>query len=97
MGGVVCIPLRKSHRDAAGVNGGDVVEVRIELDTDVRRVDPPADLESALKELPDGWSRWQKLSYTHQREFVEAIEGAKKPETRQRRIAQALAKVGKKV
>ncbi|HKQ73067.1 MAG TPA: YdeI/OmpD-associated family protein [Blastocatellia bacterium] len=30
--------------------------------------------------------RWRELSFTHQREHVEEIEGAKKPETRARRI-----------
>lgn len=38
--------------------------------------------------------RWKALSYTHQREHVEAIEEAKKPETRARRIAAAVAMVG---
>jgi hypothetical protein len=94
MGGIVCIPLRKSNRDAAGVEGGDTVAVKIELDADERRVEPPADLIAALKDSPDGWSRWQGLSYTHQRELVEAIESAKKPETRERRIAGALEKIG---
>ncbi|HKY36316.1 MAG TPA: YdeI/OmpD-associated family protein [Polyangiaceae bacterium] len=34
--------------------------------------------------------RFEALSYSHQREHVEAIEGGKKPETRQRRIAGAV-------
>jgi hypothetical protein len=40
----------------------------------------------ALKAKPPAWDRWCELSYTHQREHVEAIEEAKKPETRSRRI-----------
>ncbi|HEY3004739.1 MAG TPA: YdeI/OmpD-associated family protein, partial [Kribbellaceae bacterium] len=39
---------------------------------------------------PPAWERWQELSYTHQREHVEAIEEAKKPETRARRIEGAV-------
>lgn len=93
MGGPPCIPLRKSNREAAGVDGGDTVEVRLELDTEPREVAPPADLVKALKAMPPAWERWQDLSYSHQREHVEAIEGAKKPETRARRIERAIAMV----
>ena len=52
---------------------------------------PPADLVKALKATPPAWTNWQALSFSHQREHVEAIEEAKKPETRARRIAAAVA------
>ena len=94
MGGPPCIGLRRSHREAAGVDGGDTVEVRVELDTELRTVKPPADLVKALKSAPSAWERWQALSYTHQREHVEAIEEAKAPETRARRIQRAVDAVG---
>jgi len=90
MGGPACIPLRKSHREAAGLVGGEAIEVRLDLDTDKREVTLPADLKRALKTIPRGIDRWRALSYTHQREHVEAIEGAKKPETRSRRVANAI-------
>jgi len=93
MGGPACIPLRKSNREAAGLEGGETVEIRLDLDTEVREVTPPADLVSALKGVPGAWDRWQKLSYTHQREHADAIEDAKKPETRARRIAAAVTMV----
>ena len=93
MGGPACIPLRKSNREAAGLEGGETIDVRLDLDTDVREVTPPADLVKALKGAPGAWDRWQKLSYTHQREHAEAIEEAKKPETRARRIAAAVTTV----
>ena len=86
MGGPPCIPLRKSNREAAGLEGGETIEVRLELDTERREVTPPADFVKALKAAPLVWERWRELSYSHQREHVEAIEGAKKPETRARRI-----------
>jgi hypothetical protein len=86
MGGPPCIPLRKSHREAAGLNGGETLEIRLDLDTDPREIEPPADFVKALKGAPRAWERWQALSYSHQREHVEAIEEAKKPETRARRI-----------
>ena len=94
MGGQTCIPLRKSNREAAGLEGGETVEVRLDLDTEKREVQPPADLLKALKAAPPAWERWQELPFTHQREYAEAVEGAKKPETRARRIADAVKKIG---
>ena len=89
MGGPPCIPLRKSHREAAGLEGGETIDVRLDLDTEARVVTPPADLVKALK-ASSAWDRWGDLSFTHQREHVEAIEDAKKPETRARRIERAV-------
>jgi hypothetical protein len=90
MGGPACIPLRRSNRDAAGLSAGQAVEVRIDLDTAPRVVTPPADLVKALKAVPGAWDGWRALSFTHQREHVEAIAAAKKPETRSRRIGNAV-------
>jgi hypothetical protein len=90
MGGTTCIPLRKSNREAAGLEGNENVEVRLDLDTDKREVKPPADFVKALKAAPPAWERWQELPFTHQREHVEALEGAKKPETRARRLESAV-------
>ena len=91
MGGTVCVPLRRSNREAAGLEGGETITVERELDTGVRKVAPPRDLVAALRATPPAWDRWRELSFTHQREHVEAIEGAKRPETRARRIANAVA------
>jgi hypothetical protein len=93
MGGPACIGLRREHRAAAGLSGGETVAVTVALDTAPRTIDAPADLLRALKAAPGALDRWQALSYTHQREHVEAIDDAKKPETRARRIAAAVAMV----
>ena len=87
MGGKTFIPLRKSNREAAAVEAGERVEVKISADTEPRVVEVPADLAEALKAKPALWERWSELSYTKQRECVESVLGAKKPETRARRIA----------
>ncbi len=91
MGGTVFVPLRRSNREAAGLEGGETMTVELELDTSPREIAPPADLVAALRAAPPAWQRWRELSFTHQREHVEAIEGAKRPETRARRIANAVA------
>lgn len=93
MGGPPCVPLRRSHREAAGLNGDETLDVRIELDTAPRTVTPPADFRRALKATPHAWERWRALSYSHQREHVEAIESARKAETRARRITAAVERL----
>jgi hypothetical protein len=90
MGGTTRIPLRKSHREAAGLAGNEQVTVKIALDTGAREVEVPAELAKAFKAHRAAAKRWETLSYSHRREHVEAIVGAKKPETRARRIANAL-------
>ena len=90
MGGPPCIPLRKSNREAAGLEGNETLQIHLELDTEKREVTPPRDLIAALKATRSALEQWRALSYSHQREHVEAIEGAKKPETRARRIDAAV-------
>ena len=90
MGGPPFIPLRRSNREAAGLEGNETLEVRLDLDTEKREVKPPADFAKALKAAPPAWDRWQEMSYTHQREYVEALADAKKPETRARRLESAV-------
>ncbi len=94
MGGSLWIPLRRSNREAAGLAGDETVTVTLELDTEPREVTLPSDLATALQATAPAWERWQELSYSHQREHVEAIEAAKRPETRARRIASAVAMIG---
>jgi TfoX/Sxy family transcriptional regulator of competence genes len=91
MGGRMFIPLRASHRQAAGVEGDEKLKIRVELDTGERTVSLPPDLRKALAASKGALERWEGLSHTHQREHVEAVEGARKPETRVRRINAALA------
>jgi uncharacterized protein YdeI (YjbR/CyaY-like superfamily) len=62
-------------------------------DADRRDIKPPADFVKALKAAPPAWEQWQDLSYSHQREHVEAIQEAKKPETRARRIDWAIRQI----
>jgi hypothetical protein len=93
MGGF-CIPLRKSNREAAGLEGGETLDVRLELDEEKREVQPPADFVKALRAAPPAWDRWQEMAFTHQREYVEALEQAKKPETRARRMESAVKAIG---
>lgn len=93
MGNGPCIPLRRSNREAAGLEGNESLDITLEADLEPRVVKAPVDLTKALCAKPGALERWKKLSYSHQREHVEAIESAKQPETRARRIAAAVAMV----
>jgi hypothetical protein len=93
MGEGPCVPLRRSNREAAGLEGGETLPVTLELDGEERTVAPPRDLVAALKAAPPAWERWNELSYSHRREHVEAVMQAVKPETRARRIERAVAEL----
>jgi hypothetical protein len=93
MGGRFIMVVNRETRAGAGVKGGDTINVSLERDTEPRIMEPPADLARALKSDKDAASAWDKLSYTHKKEFARAIETAKKPETRRRRIEKAVAEL----
>jgi len=89
-GGVYLLPLSGENRTAAGVVAGDEVDVDIELDDQPREVTVPDDLAAALAGDDAARAEFERLPYSHRQRHVLAIEGAKAPETRQRRVAKAL-------
>lgn len=90
MGGRYLLGLSIANREAAGVSAGDRVEVEVELDTEPRTISEPDDFAEALNADPAARAAYDRLSYTHRRETVLAIESAKRPETRRQRIEKAL-------
>ena len=90
MSGETFVPLRRSHRDAAGIRAGDIVPVTLTLDLAPREVAVPDDLAAALT-TTGLWEEWHARSVTHRREQAEAVESARRPDTRARRIAAAIA------
>ncbi|ADB34831.1 Domain of unknown function DUF1905 [Kribbella flavida DSM 17836] len=90
MGGRYLVGVSAEHRAAAGVAGGDEVEVELELDTAPRQVAVPADFAAALDARPEARQFFDGLSYSQRRWFVLGIEEAKKPETRRARIEKAV-------
>ncbi|MDZ4160174.1 MAG: YdeI/OmpD-associated family protein [Anaerolineaceae bacterium] len=89
-GGVHYLAVTQKQRQKLGVAAGDRLRVVIERYTEPRIVIPPPDLETALAANPSVRAAWEKLSYSHQREHVNFIEEAKKPETRARRITRTV-------
>src|SRR5829696_3733800 len=85
-GGEFMLGVSAEHRAAAGVQASDQVEIDLELDTAPREVAVPADFAAALDADADTRQRFDRLSYSHRLQHVNAIEQAKTAETRQRRI-----------
>lgn len=83
--------LSNANRQAADVAIGEEVEVALELDTEPRVVVEPPDFARALDDDPVARAAYDDLAHGRKREHVRAIESAKKPETRRRRIEKALA------
>jgi hypothetical protein len=91
MGGEFLLGLSRQVREAAGVQAGDTAQLRLELDTKPREVEVPEALEAALAADPTARAAYDRLAYTHRKEFARWIAEAKKDETRERRVAQAIA------
>lgn len=82
--------LSKEVRATASVDAGDEVEVRLELDKAQRTVQPPPALADALAGDARASAAYERLAYTHRKEFARWIEEAKRVQTRERRVAKAL-------
>ncbi len=79
----------KSVREQIGKGPGDVVEVTIEKDESERRVEVPAEFEKLLKK-EKVWAGFEKLSYSHKKEYVRWVTEAKREETRAARLAKSV-------
>ena len=80
--------LLKQIRRAIDKTVGDTVRVTLSRDVAERKMEAPADLAAQLATNPKAAAYFAKLAYTHQREYVRWLEGAKKPETRTRRLGE---------
>lgn len=90
MGGLNMIGISAANRDLTGTAAGDTVEVDLELDTQPRIIDVPADLAAALDAEPDAKTFYETLSYSSQRRYVEPLADSKTAETRTRRITKVV-------
>lgn len=91
MGGQYMIGISKERRKLAGVEGGEMITVTLELDTAPRVMEVPPDLAKALSKDKAAKAHFATLSYSNQRRHIDPINEAKSPETRERRIAKSVA------
>ena len=90
-GGKYMLGIPKVFREAAGIKAGDNIVVTLERDVDERTVTVPSDLAKELKKDRALKDAWDKLSFTIRKENARALEEAKQPETRERRLQKTLA------
>lgn len=88
--GTHSMAVNKELQNGATAGPGDLVAVVMEADTDDRVVVVPDDLAAALGKSDPAKGAFDALAYSHKKEYVDWIEDAKKPETRQRRILKAV-------
>jgi hypothetical protein len=81
--------ILKNIREQIGKGPGDLVDVTVEKDETERTVEVPPDFEKLLKK-EKVWAAFDKLSYTHQKEYVRWIIGAKREETRANRLVKSV-------
>ena len=82
--------IRKEIREQIGKTFGDDVTIIVETDTEPRVIEIPAVLKKAFRTDKEAKTFFEKLSYTHQKEYVTWIDEAKREETRQNRIAKTV-------
>jgi uncharacterized protein YdeI (YjbR/CyaY-like superfamily) len=90
MRGEFLLGLSKANREAAGIRAGDEITLELELDSAPREVDVPESLAAALAVDSTAQRAFDKLAFTHRKEFARWIEEAKREETRERRVIKAI-------
>jgi hypothetical protein len=87
--GVHILGVSKDILAGAGADPGDTVQVELAFDDTPRTVAVPADLEAALAKSLAVSGSFAALSYSHKKEYVDWVDSAQKPETRQKCIGKA--------
>ena len=90
MGDRLLVGVSAEIRSITGVKGNETHEVELALDDQPRVVQAPGDLQAALDADPVALAAWNRLAPSHKKAHVTAIEGAKTPETRLRRVQKAI-------
>ncbi|HEX3682461.1 MAG TPA: YdeI/OmpD-associated family protein [Bryobacteraceae bacterium] len=83
------LPMLKAIREETGKGVGDTVSVELWKDEEERAVEAPAPFQAAMKKA-GVLAAFERLSYTHRREYCRWITEAKKEETRARRLEKAV-------
>ncbi len=83
------LPILKAIREQIGKGPGDTVEVALWKDDAPRTLEVPSQFEEAMRK--GGVTQlFDRLSYTHRKEYCRWITEAKKEETRLRRLEKAI-------
>ena len=92
-GGRHVLGIAKAVRQAIGKAPGDAVHVTLEADTEPRVVEVPPDLRAVLDGSPKAAAEFERIPYSHKRRYVQWIDEAKRPETREKRVREAVERL----
>ena len=84
------IMFNKTMQKTAGVSQNDGVDVTLEVDTARRTVEVPSELAAGLKKSKAAKTFFDRLAYTHKKDFVGWITEAKRQETKDKRLAETM-------
>jgi len=85
--------VNRAVREATGLQYGDRVRIRIELDTEPRVVEQPPELAVSLAGADEARAVFERLSFSHQKAYADWVAEAKRPETRARRAAASVERL----
>jgi hypothetical protein len=91
--GTHVMTVSKALQSAAAIKAGDTVKVTLQVDREQRAVTIPPDLRDALRVSSKATSLWKSITPRAREEWIEWISGAKKADTRTRRVAGAISKL----
>ena len=91
MNGEHMVSVSAAVRKDTGLQGNDTVQVKLARADGPRPVEIPDDLEASLVANPPARPFFDTLSNSLQRFHIDNINGAKTPETRQRRIDKSIS------
>jgi len=97
MGGGAVLGVQKAIMAEAGVSVDDTLTVVVRNDDAPREVEVPNDLAEALGRDDVARAAFDGLSFSHKREYVDAINEAKRPGTRARRIERTIQAMRERV
>jgi hypothetical protein len=92
-GAEALVGFSTAQRAACRVEPGDTVDVELALDEEPRTVEVPEALAAVLADEPAARAAFESLSYTRRKELARSVADAKRPETRERRLAGVLAQL----
>jgi hypothetical protein len=92
-GGEALVGFSRAQREACRVEPGDTVDAELALDDAAREVELPQALAAALDDDPAARAAFDALAYTHRKEIARSITDAKRPQTRERRLSDVLARL----
>jgi len=93
MGGQHVMCINKAMQAGAKAKPGDIAQFVMQRDDKPRTVTVPPALQKALAAKPKAKAAFDKLAYSHRKEYADWISGAKQEPTVKRRIGKLILRL----